>query len=362
MPVPSLRAMRRAQLPFWLVLVAIGVAVWYFVIRDDDDAPQRCGQGAREAEARSRSPTTRSSGRCRSPSRPSRSSCSASRDDPGAPACRERTRRRSGADARTGCSARRRRVAELKAASIPSARRRVAGRRRLPLLPGPAAARARAGHRPRRLVRTPRSSGRRRPPRRSPTPASTSISSPSPMSRPSTARWPGAPSPTTRRRWRPSPRRRSRVAKTRASPARPLHFPGLGAASQDTADGPATISSPGRGSHSSRDLVPFRAVAKDAPAMVLSLGLYPDFDAVDPRRADRRRRHRAPARRHRLQRRRDLRRPRVRRHQGHVTRLPEAAVRRSPPGPTWSSSPRPRTPERRRRGDRAGGRGRRDRA
>jgi beta-N-acetylhexosaminidase len=61
----------------------------------------------------------------------------------------------------------------------------------------------------------------------------------------------------------------------------PAHFPGLGAASQDTADGPATISSPVE-VLSNRDMVPFRAVAKDAPAMVLSLGLYPDFDAAVP--------------------------------------------------------------------------------
>jgi beta-N-acetylhexosaminidase len=61
----------------------------------------------------------------------------------------------------------------------------------------------------------------------------------------------------------------------------PLHFPGLGAASQDTADGPATIASPFE-VLSNRDMVPFRAVAKDAPAMVLSLGLYPDFDAAVP--------------------------------------------------------------------------------
>ena len=61
----------------------------------------------------------------------------------------------------------------------------------------------------------------------------------------------------------------------------PAHFPGLGAASQDTAEGPATVSSPVE-VLSNRDLVPFRAVAKSAPAMVLSLGLYPDFDAVVP--------------------------------------------------------------------------------
>jgi beta-N-acetylhexosaminidase len=61
----------------------------------------------------------------------------------------------------------------------------------------------------------------------------------------------------------------------------PAHFPGLGAASQDTAEGPATISSPVE-VLSNRDMVPFRAVAKAAPAMVLSLGLYPDFDAAIP--------------------------------------------------------------------------------
>ena len=61
----------------------------------------------------------------------------------------------------------------------------------------------------------------------------------------------------------------------------PLHFPGLGAASQDTGDGPATIASPIE-VLANRDLVPFRAVANNAPAMVLSLGLYPDFDAAIP--------------------------------------------------------------------------------
>jgi beta-N-acetylhexosaminidase len=61
----------------------------------------------------------------------------------------------------------------------------------------------------------------------------------------------------------------------------PAHFPGLGAATQDTADGPATVSSPLE-ILSTRDLLPFQAVAKDAPAMVLSLALYPDFDAIVP--------------------------------------------------------------------------------
>jgi beta-N-acetylhexosaminidase len=61
----------------------------------------------------------------------------------------------------------------------------------------------------------------------------------------------------------------------------PLHFPGLGAASQDTAEGPATVSSPLE-VLTTRDLLPFAEVAKDAPAMVLSLAFYPDFDAVVP--------------------------------------------------------------------------------
>jgi beta-N-acetylhexosaminidase len=61
----------------------------------------------------------------------------------------------------------------------------------------------------------------------------------------------------------------------------PAHFPGLGSASQDTAEGPATVVSPVE-VLASRDMVPFRAVAKDVPAMVLSLALYPDFDAVVP--------------------------------------------------------------------------------
>ncbi len=61
----------------------------------------------------------------------------------------------------------------------------------------------------------------------------------------------------------------------------PLHFPGLGAASQDTANGPATVSSPLE-ILLARDIPPFQAVAKDAPAIVISLALYPDFDAVVP--------------------------------------------------------------------------------
>lgn len=61
----------------------------------------------------------------------------------------------------------------------------------------------------------------------------------------------------------------------------PLHFPGLGAASQDTTAGPATVTPPVE-VLSNRDLVPFRAIAGSAPAIVLSLGLYPDFNAVIP--------------------------------------------------------------------------------
>jgi beta-N-acetylhexosaminidase len=61
----------------------------------------------------------------------------------------------------------------------------------------------------------------------------------------------------------------------------PLHFPGLGSASQDTSQGPATVATD-LATLTSRDLVPFQAVSRSAPAMVVSLGLYPDFDAVVP--------------------------------------------------------------------------------
>lgn len=62
----------------------------------------------------------------------------------------------------------------------------------------------------------------------------------------------------------------------------PLHFPGLGAASADTAQGPATVSADPE-LLSSRDLLPFRdAVRAKAPAMVVSLALYPSFDSVVP--------------------------------------------------------------------------------
>lgn len=62
----------------------------------------------------------------------------------------------------------------------------------------------------------------------------------------------------------------------------PAHFPGLGAASQGTAEGPATIGLD-EASLEARDLVPFRAaIAAGAPALVLSLGLYAAYDPVTP--------------------------------------------------------------------------------
>ena len=62
----------------------------------------------------------------------------------------------------------------------------------------------------------------------------------------------------------------------------PLHFPGLGAASQDTAQGPATVSQDAA-SLEARDLAPFRAAIEErAPAIVVSVALYPAYDAVTP--------------------------------------------------------------------------------
>jgi beta-N-acetylhexosaminidase len=62
----------------------------------------------------------------------------------------------------------------------------------------------------------------------------------------------------------------------------PLHFPGLGAASQDTDVGPATVSLDA-GSLADRDLAAFDA-AFDArsPAVVLSLAFYAAYDPVTP--------------------------------------------------------------------------------
>lgn len=60
------------------------------------------------------------------------------------------------------------------------------------------------------------------------------------------------------------------------------HFPGLGAASQDTNQGPATVSLD-PASLSSRDLEAFRAAFDQrVPAVVLSLALYASYDPVTP--------------------------------------------------------------------------------
>ncbi len=62
----------------------------------------------------------------------------------------------------------------------------------------------------------------------------------------------------------------------------PPHFPGVGAASQDTAEGPATVSLDAAALEA-RDLEPFRAaVAERAPAIVLSLAFYSAYDPVTP--------------------------------------------------------------------------------
>ena len=62
----------------------------------------------------------------------------------------------------------------------------------------------------------------------------------------------------------------------------PLHFPGVGAASQDTAEGPATVSLD-EASLAGRDLEPFvAAIDEDAPALVISLAFYSAYDAVTP--------------------------------------------------------------------------------
>jgi beta-N-acetylhexosaminidase len=62
----------------------------------------------------------------------------------------------------------------------------------------------------------------------------------------------------------------------------PSHFPGLGAASQRTEDGPATVSLDAAGL-AARDLVPFDAAFHEgAPAVVLSHAFYVAYDAVTP--------------------------------------------------------------------------------
>jgi beta-N-acetylhexosaminidase len=60
------------------------------------------------------------------------------------------------------------------------------------------------------------------------------------------------------------------------------HFPGLGAASDDTALGPSTVSLD-EASLAARDLAPFRtAFEAGAPAVVLSLAFYAAYDPVTP--------------------------------------------------------------------------------
>jgi beta-N-acetylhexosaminidase len=62
----------------------------------------------------------------------------------------------------------------------------------------------------------------------------------------------------------------------------PLHFPGLGASSQDTGHGPATVSLDAA-SLQARDLRAFAAAfAERAPAVVLSLAFYAAYDPVTP--------------------------------------------------------------------------------
>jgi beta-N-acetylhexosaminidase len=61
-----------------------------------------------------------------------------------------------------------------------------------------------------------------------------------------------------------------------------LHFPGLGGASQDTDEGPATVSL-STGELAARDLAAFRAAfSEHIPAVVLSLAFYAAYDAVTP--------------------------------------------------------------------------------
>jgi beta-N-acetylhexosaminidase len=64
------------------------------------------------------------------------------------------------------------------------------------------------------------------------------------------------------------------------------HFPGLGAASQDPATGPATVGLD-RATLSSRDLAPFEAaIGAKVPAVVLSLAFYSAYDPVTPAALD----------------------------------------------------------------------------
>ena len=60
-----------------------------------------------------------------------------------------------------------------------------------------------------------------------------------------------------------------------------LHFPGLGAASQDTDQGPATVSLDERPSRARPGAVR-AAFAERVPAVVLSLAFYAAYDPVTP--------------------------------------------------------------------------------
>lgn len=62
----------------------------------------------------------------------------------------------------------------------------------------------------------------------------------------------------------------------------PAHFPGLGAESQDTADGPATVGLSAEALQA-RDLLPFRAAfTAGAPAVVVSHAFYAAYDPITP--------------------------------------------------------------------------------
>ncbi len=62
----------------------------------------------------------------------------------------------------------------------------------------------------------------------------------------------------------------------------PAHFPGLGSASQDTDDGPASVGLSPQGLEAS-DLLPFKAaIRRNVPALVISLSFYAAYDPVVP--------------------------------------------------------------------------------
>ena len=92
------------------------------------------------------------------------------------------------------------------------------------------------------------------------------------------------------------------------------HFPGLGAATVNTDDGPATVSSPVE-----RDLVPFRAaIAEGVPLVMLSHASYPALDRSRIASQSRTDRHRPAAPAARLPGRDRHRQPRGRRGAGPV--------------------------------------------